>query len=80
MKEEIRQYLLSNSAAGGVETLSDDESLLDAGVIDSVAMVGLISHLEKTYGISIDEDDMIPENFETVDVITQYVSSKQSIA
>ena len=76
MKDEIRNYLLQHSATGGVTKLSDAESLLVAGVIDSAAMVDLIVFLEKTYGITIDEDDMIPENFDSIDAIAAYVGGK----
>jgi len=42
-----------------------------------MAMVDLIAHLEKTYAITIDEDDMVPENFDSVEAIVTYVTGKQ---
>lgn len=78
MRDEIRDYLLQHGAATDVAGLSDDESLLEAGVIDSVAMVDLIAHLEGSYGIVVDEDDMVPENFDTIVAITEYVERKQT--
>ncbi len=78
MKDEIRAYLKSNRATAGAGEFGDQESLLEAGVIDSVAMVDLIAHLEKTYSIQVDEDDMVPENFDSVDAIVAYVAGKQS--
>jgi acyl carrier protein len=77
MKDEIRNYLIPNNASGRKMDVTDDQSLLEAGVIDSVVMVDLIAFLEKTYGISVEEDDMIPENFETVDAIATYVDGKR---
>lgn len=77
MKEEIRSYLLSHRATDAVDSFSDDESLLESGVLDSMTMVDLIAHLEQTYAISVDEDDMIPENFDSVDAIAAYVARKQ---
>lgn len=77
MKDEIRNYLLSHSATSEVDMVSDDESLLEAGVIDSAAMVDLIAFLEKSYSISIDEDDMVPENFDSIEAIVAYVAGKQ---
>ena len=78
MKEEIRTYLIERGTSDQVRDLSDDESLLEAGVIDSMSMVDLIAHLEKTYGIVIDEDDMVPENFDSLKAITAYVGCKQA--
>lgn len=78
MKDEIRDYVLSHAAGDGVEGLTDDESLLEAGVIDSTAMVELIDFLESSYKISVGEDDMIPENFDSIAAIVAYVGSKRA--
>ena len=78
MKEEIRAYLASHRATDGADHLRDNESLLEAGVIDSMAMVDLIAHLENTYSITVDEDDMVPENFDSVDAIVSYVTAKRA--
>jgi len=80
MKDEIRKYLLSNNATGRIEDFSDEDSLLEAGVIDSMTMVGLIAFLEETYGISIGEDDMIPENFDSIDAIATYIEARRDAA
>lgn len=78
MNTEIREYLLAHRASDEVEDFSDDESLLETGVLDSVAMIDLIAHLEGTYTIQISEDDMTPENFETVEAIVAYVRAQQA--
>ena len=78
MKDEIRSYLASLLTSGGLDGVEDSESLLEAEVIDSMSMVGLIAHLEKTYAIKIDEDDMTPENFDSIDAIAEYVAGKRS--
>ena len=77
MKNEIREYLTANRASASHAEFSDCESLLEAGVIDSVTMVDLITFMESRYGITVDEDDMIPENFDTVDAIVSYVEGKR---
>jgi len=74
--DQIRRYLLSHSADAEVAELADDESLLEAGVIDSAGMVDLIAYLEGTFAITIDEDDMIPENFDSIDAMAAYVDDK----
>ena len=80
MRDEIKQYLEQNRATADAGDFADDESLLEAGVIDSMTMVDLISFLESTFSIQIDEDDMIPENFDSVNAIVEYVTSKQGAA
>ena len=76
MLDQIRNYLLSHAADADITEIADDESLLEAGVIDSAGMVDLIAFLEGTFGIAVDEDDMIPENFDSLVAITAYVSEK----
>ena len=78
MKEPIRKFLDSHRATRNPRPFTDSESLLEAGIIDSMGMVDLIGHLESEFGISIDEDDMTPENFDSVDAICTYVSQKKS--
>jgi acyl carrier protein len=80
MKAEIREYLVAHRASQDVGSFGDGDSLLEAGVIDSLSMVDLIAHLEKTYGIAVDEDDMVPENFDSVEAIAGYVRQKQGSA
>jgi acyl carrier protein len=75
VKEEIRAFLTAHRAFDDATEFSDEDSLLESGVLDSVVMVDLISHLEKTYGIKIHEDDMTPENFDSVNSIVAYVTA-----
>ena len=72
-KQELRAFLAELPGTTGLADIGDEESLLDAGMIDSASMIDLIAHLEKTYSISISDDDMTPENFETIDAIAAYV-------
>ena len=71
---QVREYLAKHGAGGDVSAVGDEESLLGAGVIDSVAMVDLIAFLEGEYGIVVDEDDMVPEHFDSIAAIAGYVS------
>ena len=78
VQTEIRSFLVANAATADADTFSNEDSLLEMGIIDSVTMIDLISHLEGAYGISIDEDEMTPENFDSVAAITAYTISKQA--
>lgn len=78
MHDEIRTYLMEHRATGDVGTFTDDDSLLETGVIDSVAMVDLVGFLESRFSIKIDEDDMTPENFDSVSAIVAYVNRVRS--
>ncbi len=78
MKNEIRTYLTTQPAFADAGKVSDTDSLLEAGVIDSLRMLDIITHLEKMYGIQVDDMDMTPENFDSIEAIAAYVTRKQA--
>lgn len=58
------------------ESITPDASLLDAGIIDSTGVLELVSFLETTFGIQVQDDEMLPENLDSIRAITRYVSRK----
>ena len=77
MKEQIVKFLYDDSLKEEFEELDHDDSLLELGIIDSVKMLELIEYIEKTFEISVDEDDMLPENFDSINAIVEYIGSKK---
>lgn len=75
--DEIRALLAKIDAGGAAAGVGDRQSLLAAGVIDSVAMVDLIHELESTFGIHLDDADLTPENFDSVVAIRDLVDRKR---
>lgn len=59
------------------EPIEIDASLIASGLIDSTSIFDLIQHLEETYDISIDDEEIDPENFDTVEKIATLVTSKK---
>ena len=58
------------------EAVTPDASLLDAGIIDSTGVLELVSFLETTFGIQVHDDEMLPENLDSIRAISHYVSRK----
>ena len=56
--------------------ITHDASLLDAGIIDSTGVLELVSFLETTFGIEVQDDEMLPENLDSIRAISDYVSRK----
>lgn len=77
LRDEIRGFLIKHRASPGAGDFADDASLLELGVIDSVTMVDLITFLEARFQVRIDDDDMTPENFDSLSAIVALVESKQ---
>ena len=60
---------------GGV---ANGDSLLEAGVLDSVGVLQVVSFVEQQFGITVSEDEMMPDNFESIDAIAAFVQRRQS--
>jgi acyl carrier protein len=78
IKEQVRQFIADNFIMGadGV-TLGDDDSFLEHHVLDSTGFLELISHLEESYGIKVLDDEMVPENLDSLSSVANYVARKR---
>jgi acyl carrier protein len=75
---ELEKYILTEIAADlGKQALDPAEDLLDQRVIDSLGILKLVSFLEKNYGIQVDDADVVPENFLSLNSIAAYVGKKR---
>jgi acyl carrier protein len=81
MKNTIRQYILSNLLFTDDESvLQDNESFLDGGIIDSTGVMEIILFIEDTFGIKVNDDEMLPANLDSVDSLVAFITRKQLIA
>src|ERR1700751_2382223 len=53
--------------------VSDSESLIAAGLIDSTGILELVAHLEKHFGVTVEDGDIVPENLDSIEAIASYV-------
>ena len=58
------------------EKIARDEDLLASDTLDSLAIVELVAFLEAQFGIQVSDDDLVPENFKTIDEIVAFVAAK----
>jgi acyl carrier protein len=77
VKEKVRQYILKNYLFSSDESaLKDDVSLMQAGIIDSTGVLELIMFLEEQVGLKVADEEMTPENLDSVDRIVAFVGRK----
>lgn len=76
VKNEIRSYLYNERLKNEFATLGDDDSLLERGIIDSVKMLDLIGFLEQKFNVTVDDEDLYPENFDSLNAISAYVGQR----
>jgi acyl carrier protein len=78
-KQSIREFVETSFLfREGRERLGDDESLLGAGLIDSTGILELVSYLESAFGIVVQDEEIVPENLDSVRQIAAYVEFKHA--
>ena len=75
---EVRSFVVSNYLLGREEAFGDDDSFQEQGIIDSTGILELVSHLERTYGIEILDEELNPDNLDSVNKIAAYLTRKLS--
>lgn len=78
LKRSIREFIeMSFLFREGRVRLADEESLLAAGLIDSTGILELVSWLESQFGIVVEDEEIVPENLDSVSRIAAYVAGKR---
>ncbi|WP_417475372.1 acyl carrier protein [Luteimonas mephitis] len=76
-ENRIREFVGSNfPPLSADEMYSDTQSLLEAGAIDSMGVLTLVTWLEQEFGFVVDDEDVVPENLDSIASITAYVDRK----
>jgi len=79
LKSEIRNFIVDNFLYGQDDgKLGDDISFLSTGIIDSTGMLEVVSFVEENYGISVEDDELVPENLDSIHNLSVFVQKKMS--
>jgi len=78
VQNEIRAFVIQNFLFGQGAQLADDESFLEAGIIDSTGVLELVGFLETTYGIAVADEDLVPANLDSVARVARFVERKRN--
>ncbi len=77
MREELRRFITNNFLFGAEDSqLSDDESFLEKGLIDSTGVLELVGFVEEQYGIRFQDDEITPENLDSINRLIQFLNKK----
>ncbi len=78
-REAVKNYIIENFLFGDEAPLQSDKmSLLDEGIIDSVGVMELVAFLEQDFSLKVDDEDLIPENLDSIDNLVGYITRKQA--
>ena len=79
LESALREFVVNNFLFGqdGAE-LTNDASLLELGIIDSTGVLELVSFLEEGYRLKVDDEELIPENFDSIGNLARFVRRKSA--
>ena len=78
--QELRHFIVDNFLFGdqsGRFAFSDTDSLQALGIVDSTGVLELVCHLQEQYGISVADEELVPDNLDSVDRIARFIDRKR---
>ncbi len=77
MKEKVRTFVVDHFLFGQGTGFQDGASFLEQGIMDSTGVLELVAFLEESFGVKVSDDELIPENLDSVDLICAYLERKR---
>lgn len=77
MREQLRSYIVDNFLFGDDDGFDDSVSFLDTGMIDSTGILELITFLEEQFTIKVRDDELIPENLDSISNLLAFLGRKR---
>ena len=78
--KNIKRFIVDNFLFGDDSTLQENTSFLQSGIIDSTGILELVNYLEETYHIKIQDQELVPENLDSINNIGQFLDKKLQCA
>jgi acyl carrier protein len=75
-KDRVREFIASMFLTEAGAVLSDDDSLLQLQIVDSTGFLELVGFLETTFSIKVADDEMLPENLDSLGAIDAFLARK----
>jgi acyl carrier protein len=76
IKNKIKVFIINYFVKESGIELNDETSFLDEGIIDSTGVMELVAFLEETFAIKLEDDEIIPDNFDSINKLIQFVQRK----
>lgn len=77
VEQDLRRFVIDNFPFGSVgDGLLNDESLLEQGIIDSTGVLELVTFLEETYHIKVEDEELVPDNLDSINRLVRFLERK----
>jgi acyl carrier protein len=78
VEAQLREFIKRKFPSARARELTPVEALLENGIIDSLGVLDLVSFMENTFAITVSDEDLLPENFRTIERLAQFVEGKRN--
>jgi acyl carrier protein len=76
IKKKLRTFVMDYFVKDSGLELKDSSSFLEEGIIDSTGVMELVAYIETTFGIRLEDEEIVPDNFDSIDKLMNYIMSK----
>ena len=79
IKQDIRTFIVETFLFGQDSNLTNETSFLEQGIVDSTGVLELVAHLEKTYDLKVKDEELIPDNLDSINAISDFLAKKRPL-
>jgi len=76
LNSRIRIFILEKFPLARKQQLKDSDMLLESGILDSLGVLDLVGFLEQEFSVTVVDDELVPENFQTVERIVAFIERR----
>ncbi len=77
-KRNIRNFIVETFLFGQDSGLTEETSFLEQGIVDSTGVLELVAHLEQTYQIKVKDEELSPDNLDSINAIADFLAKKRA--
>lgn len=76
LNTSVREFILKQFPLARKQRIKDSDPLLESGMLDSMGVLEVVTFIEHEHGLSVADEDLVPENFQNIDRISAYIRNK----
>jgi len=80
ISDAIRNFVISQFPLARKRGVTDSDLLLETGVLDSLGILDVVQFIETEFGLHIEDDELLPENFQSIQNLSEFVQKKRGAA
>jgi acyl carrier protein len=80
IEADIERYIVDEILLGtGAARIDPGESLIDSGILDSLALLRFISFVEERFGVTVEDVEVVPDNFQSINATKAFIEMKRQV-